>query len=189
MKKRYVVTTRDQLPPATTVYYPLVINSNNNIVIISEENFLAIKSFIPTNQLDVLGFYEENEGLVSFSAFLFNLFPDAQEFFFALNELEPPVVLNVVNIHSLPLRRKLKNSDYIYFFKDKNLFKIKFSNLIKYFNSITKCGEITTNQPTFQTPEEIDFDQQILNLQNALLQKQELIEKILSQYLSNTTKN
>ncbi len=179
MKKKYILIKKDLLDPQVCFYKQLIINEENYVVV-NPINFLAIKDCIPGTQLDVLGYFDEEGDPI---AFLFNLFPDIQNGFFGLNEVMPDLVyINVVSIGELMTTRKLKNSDYIYFFKNKCLFKIKFLNFIKYFSSVTKCGDITVNQPTYYVPKGIDPNEEMIALEKILESRKKLLEQLLKKY-------
>jgi hypothetical protein len=194
MKRQYVLTKKHLLPRAACFYQQLIINEEN-FVLVNATEFLAIENCIPGTQLDILGYFPlnshhaDNESI----AFLFNLFPDTQEYFFALQDpstiVEFPIVLNVVSITELPEIRKLNNRDFVYVFQQKNLFKIKFSNFVKYFDSITECGEVTSNQPTYYKPQGIDASAELTALENILIVKEQLLERLLKQYSDLATKS
>lgn len=155
----------------------LIVNEEEFLVI-NEEFFLGIEDCRPLNSIQVLGYFDSENTEI---ALLFNLFAIKNEALFAVENLkdinfDEPLVLEIIPIHSLNFRRTITSKDYIYLFKEKCLYKIKFSNFVPYFDSKTGCGEVTNRQIALVNPNTLQ--KQITQLKKTIKSRKMLFEKL-----------
>jgi len=177
--KRYVLVKKNKASRAVfeCSILQLIVNEEEFLVV-NEEFFLGIEDCKPLNSVEVLGYFDEKNTEI---AFLFNLFALKQQALFLIKNLttinpDEPLVIEVIPIHGLNFRRTLKPTDYIYLFKQKCLYKIRFSNFITFFNKESRCGEITKRQITFLKTNALK--KQISNLKKTILSRKILLEKL-----------
>lgn len=185
---KLILCKKDLLPKAITCIYLELIVNEENFVLVDDTHlnyFLAIHQCIPSNYLQVLGYFDDDNKSV---IFLFNLFQIIQKAFFVVKDerslnINDPLILEIIPINSLIRRRMLNKDDYIYCFKEKCLYKTRFSNFIKYFSSFTKCKDLTKNQILlFQSNNKIEFfNKKIIQIQNEIKQKSIFLSALLKQ--------